>query len=136
MGNFSDKERRRPTSLHVSSESGHSEVVHALLAAKADANIADEGVTPLHRSSKKTGKTSVVQALLAAKADVNFVSDDGRTPLLQCCFDGRIDVAEILLQASADPNVADKNGKTPLSISISKRCVKVRNMLTTHGARI
>jgi len=108
--NFSDMERRKPTSLHVSAESGHSEVVHALLAAKADANIADEGVTPLHRSSKKTGKTSVVQALLAAKADVNFVSDDGRTPLLQCCFDGRIDVAEILLGASGDPNVADKNG--------------------------
>ncbi|CAK9078907.1 unnamed protein product [Durusdinium trenchii] len=61
------------TALHLASRNGHLAMVDALLAQRAEVNVADlEGVTPLHWAAQQ-GHSEVVMALLKAGAFEAFV---------------------------------------------------------------
>ena len=64
------------TPLLKAAQKGHTEIVTALLAAKADVNAANktDGVTPLYMAAAK-GHTEIVTTLLEANADVNTTKD-------------------------------------------------------------
>ena len=67
------------TSLFVTSQNGHLEVVRELLACGAIANVsANSGATPLTQASWR-GHVEVVRALLAADADKRHVANNGAT---------------------------------------------------------
>ena len=67
------------TSLHVSSQSGHLDVVRELLARGANVNAAaNTGLTPLFQASF-CGRVEVVRALLAAGADKRRMHNNGTT---------------------------------------------------------
>ena len=76
-----DEDGSRP--LMLASDRGHAEVVHLLLEAGADRNLAnDDGDTALMLASK-TGRIEVVRLLLDAGADRNkayHCADDGIRP--------------------------------------------------------
>lgn len=63
-----------------------------LLAAGADANIADnDGLTPLVAAAGM-GSTGVVKALLDVGAEVEHKNIEGRTALFAACYHGRTDL--------------------------------------------
>jgi phospholipid transport system substrate-binding protein len=82
-------------------QEGHTELVKALLVAKADINAADntDGVTPLWMAAAQEGHTELVKLLLAAKADINAASAEGRTPLFMAAQEGHTEIVKLLLAA-------------------------------------
>ncbi|GEM_PF-6841755 len=64
------------TSLYIASQNGYTQIVHALLMAKADVDAAWKGQTPLFVAAKK-GHISIVRLLLENGADVNAVIESG-----------------------------------------------------------
>lgn len=114
------------TPLHLATAAP---VIHALLAAGADANARDQyGATPLHHVMKGGSDYSrAAAALIAAGSDVNArtTRDDlstslgtleaGSTPLHVAALTGEPAVAKCLIDRAADPALADANGQTPLT---------------------
>jgi len=101
------------TALMMASESGHLEIVRALLAAGADVNTHVNGETALILASL-TGHLEVVRALLDAKADVNAKRSDGTSSLMLASYNGNQQVVRALLDAKADVNAKDSHGVTAL----------------------
>ena len=88
--NFVDGGR---TAIFDAVERGLPELISLLLAAKADANRADnDGMTPLAEAAQSGSKPSI-ELLLAAKADLSAVDKEGRTPLLHAARNHRKDAA-------------------------------------------
>jgi len=87
------------TPLCVSAESGHLEVVKALLAARASVNVEEQGfVTPLLESAKN-GHLAIVNELLGAGANPTIPDAEGRTPLSESLANGYTEIANALLSA-------------------------------------
>jgi ankyrin repeat protein len=82
----------------MAAEHRHLDVVQALLAAKADANIGDNnGITPLHETAAK-GYKDIAVLLLANGASVNQQDKTGHTPLAWAMHFDHNDVVELLQQ--------------------------------------
>jgi len=99
-------------------ESGHLDIVTALLHARADKNAASaDGATPLSVASRN-GYTNIVGALLVAGADVGGKGEDYEIPLFAAAESGHDNVLRMLLHARALADVARiKDGATPLFIA-------------------
>lgn len=105
------------TPLIAAAAQGHAQVVHALLAAKADVNALDGvvedgdryGTTALMLAAAK-GHTQVVQALLAANANPDIRWQDGTTALMNAAENGHVEVLKLLLAAKANPSPMWKSG--------------------------
>ncbi|XP_065565753.1 uncharacterized protein LOC136030611 [Artemia franciscana] len=96
------------TSLHISAERGHLELVNFLLKNKADVNRrTDRDVTPLHLAALN-GHLLVVKALIQKGADVNALVIEGCTPLHYAVENGHEQIADILLEHRANVNAVDK----------------------------
>jgi ankyrin repeat protein len=96
---------------------GRAGIVGQLLAAKADAKLADlQGSTPLHRAAE-AGSLPCVQALLKAGADVNARTKEKVSVLMAAAISGDNAVIAALLKAGADPNSVGPNGWTPLILA-------------------
>ena len=80
------------TALMIAAQTGHLDVVQALVAAKAEVNAkAASGATALGVASEQ-GHLDVVQALVAANADVNAKAANGATAMMQASQNGHLEV--------------------------------------------
>ena len=116
------------TALTIAAALGKVESVKALLAAKANVNLADAlGDTPLHKAcfppiskdqaSEMKAKREIVGLLLAAKAKVNLKDKQGWTPLMFAASVGDASNVKALLDAGADASVKLSSGKTAFSLA-------------------
>lgn len=115
---------------------GETGTVKALLAAKADAKLADlQGATPLHRAAE-AGALPCVQALLAAGADINAQTKDKVSVLMAAAIAGDNGVIVALVKAGADPNSIGPNGWTPLILAAAAgSSVETLSALLDGGAK-
>ena len=117
--NINHKDEKGFGALHLASESGHYQLVKALLEKDPDINIQDEAIgrTPLMVASAK-GKYQVVELLLSKNPEINIQRKDGATALMLACLSGHQNTAAILL--SKNPNISiqiEHSGTTALIIA-------------------
>lgn len=95
------------------------EIVEALVAAKADPNLAagteEYPRVPLHVALDSKDSV-VVKALLEAGADPNRRSQGGLVPLHQSVGGGLKEITELLLAHGADPTLKNPQGQTPADL--------------------
>ena len=91
------------TPLHLAARNGNTPLVRTLLAARADAKLADEnGDTPLHAAAR-TSQTNVLTLLLNARSPLEATNRAGQTPL-RAAVESSLDAsAAYLLDAGASP---------------------------------
>mmetsp|Transcript_4926 Transcript_4926/g.10060 ORF Transcript_4926/g.10060 Transcript_4926/m.10060 type:complete len:213 (-) Transcript_4926:293-931(-) len=107
------------SALHSACLYGHTEIVDLLLAAGADAKLADgNGGTPLHDAAAG-GFDTIVQRLLAVHAEGgihNLADKDGDTPLHNAARGNHEGVAAMLLDAGSEATAQNEGGKTPCDL--------------------
>ncbi|HLO48702.1 MAG TPA: ankyrin repeat domain-containing protein, partial [Kamptonema sp.] len=102
------------TALMYAAETGHSEVVVALLQAGANPNYQDAvEYTALALAAQK-GHFTTVRELVAAGADVNQAVIYGNTPLILACEQGAVEIVEFLVAQGADITRTNRDRETPL----------------------
>jgi ankyrin repeat protein len=92
------------TPLHQAAASGSDQVVHTLLDADANVNIASDSGTPLFLAAHG-GHAQTVDALIEAGADVNAADKKGTTPLIVASSNGYGTIVAALLEAGANADV-------------------------------
>jgi ankyrin repeat protein len=110
-------------------------MAQALLAAGANANLANRyGVTPLLQASR-TGDVPVMKALIDGGADVRLAHPEGETPLMAAARTGRIDAVRLLLERGADPNARESfQQQTALMWAAAEGHTSVIDALLNAGA--
>jgi ankyrin repeat protein len=123
--NVNDPNDKGQSALHFAALEGNTNLVSALLGAKAQLEMADiEGNTPLCNAAIG-GNPAIVASLLSAKADVFVINKAGLSPLQLCTSD----LASFLLKTSG------ADGWTPLMVaaesgnSLVQKYFKVRQCL-------
>jgi ankyrin repeat protein len=96
--------------LHEASKAGDSNLVDALLSAKADPNLRDkDGMTPLHLAAAET-VSGVITITPQASSGTPVLAMEGRmTGTAE-----RERIVQLLVQHGADPNARSSSGTTPL----------------------
>ena len=101
------KDPEGSTPLHVAVVNGHKDVVHLLLANKADVSArVNDGATPLHLAAHQ-GHKEVAELLVASQGGVNTKANNGFTPLHQATWFGHKGVAQLLVSSGAEINPTD-----------------------------
>jgi ankyrin repeat protein len=103
------------------------DLVEMLIAARADANCAIDGTTPL-LIAVENGSAKITQLLLGANADTTATKANGVTPTFAAANRGHADVLALLLHANADPRHAVR-GFTPLEAAAHKGHGAIGNVL-------
>ncbi len=110
--------------------------VAALLAQKADPNIAEpDGTTALDWAVRQDDAV-LVDKLLRARANPQTANRYGVTPLYLACLNGNAQVVEKLLTAGADVNAPSSEGETPLMTVARSGHVEPAKILLAHGADV
>ena len=106
--------------LYRAAKHGHTQVLGALLRAKADLAYVDkQGLTALHIAGQY-GHAAAMQMLIAAGADVNVESYGFRTtPLHWAASYGTTACVDHLLRGSADPSLRNKKRQTALEVAVA-----------------
>jgi uncharacterized protein len=105
------------TALIVHSCMGRTEIVHLLIAERADVNVHDhDGQTALMKASRSCHK-KIVRMLIKAKADVNAQDNMGETALIFSSSNGFTEIVRMLIKAKADVNHQDKLEHTALDMA-------------------
>ena len=122
--------------LIKAAEKGKTELVHLLITAGANVNMADEKRwTPLYVAAM-WGYCKCAKLLIAAGADVNMATKYGSTPLHSAADYNHSECVRLLIAAGADVNKAAKLGHTPLYLAAMRghsECVK---LLIEVGANV
>ena len=115
---------------------GNFAAVKALIAQKADVNIAEpDGMTALHWAVR-ANDLPAVQMLIRAGANVNAASRYGMTALLFAAQNGDPTIVAALVKAGANPNAALPEGQTPLMTAARTGNVESIKLLVETGAKI
>src|SRR5690242_1933365 len=111
------------------------EMVKALLAAGAAADVANRyGVTPLLQASRN-GDVAVIQALLDAGADPTRWHPEGETALMAAARTGRVDAVKLLLARGSFVNAQDPfQEETALMWASAEGHLEVVKVLLAAGA--
>ena len=111
--NANHLENGRPL-LGWAAQNGNLEVVQALLDAKADVNIADQGIghTPLMRAIE-TQQRAIVELLLKVHANPNAKASDGETCLEMGVQSRKPEIVSALITAGADVKYVSPQGDSP-----------------------
>jgi ankyrin repeat protein len=110
-------ENGRPL-LGWASQNGNVEIVKALIDAKANVNVKDEGIghTPLMRAVD-TGHVEIVETLLNAKADPNAKEPDGESVLIMAVKNRNPKIVSALIKAGADVKYQTADGYSPALVA-------------------
>jgi ankyrin repeat protein len=113
------------------------ELLDALLAKKAKADVSNEfGATPL-AEAVKVANTRMVKTLLDAGAGVEAPNLDGETALMLAIKTGELPVVQMLINAGANVNTIEKEHKqTPLmyAAAAKKNAGEMVKLLLSKGA--
>jgi uncharacterized protein len=123
-------------SVATAAKEGNFAAVKALVAQKADVNVAEpDGMTALHWAVR-ADDLPTVQLLLRAGANVNASSRYGMTPILFAAENGDPKIVAALLKAGANPNSALKEGQTALMTAARTGNVDTIQLLVETGAKV
>jgi ankyrin repeat protein len=115
------------------------ELLDALIAKKAKADVANEfGATPLAEAVKVTD-ARMVKTLLAAGAGVESPDLDGETALMLAIKTGDLPIVQMLINAGANVNTIEKQHKqTPLmyAAAAEKNAGEMVKLLLSKGADV
>src|SRR5262245_15758234 len=115
------------------------ELLDALIAKKAKADVANEfGATPLAEAVKVTD-ARMVKTLLAAGAGVESVNLDGETALMLAIKTGELPIVQMLINAGANVNTVEKQHlQTPLmyAAAAEKSAGAMVKLLLSKGADV
>lgn len=102
------------TPLHHAAFQGHRKVSKLLLAARADAELADEdGLMPLHFAAD-AGHVQVAAALLESGAAPDVPDGEGKRPLHKAAFSGHERIAALLFEYAASVHSVDSRQESAL----------------------
>jgi len=119
--------------LQAAARAGDPARMTALLAAGADANIADrQGATALLQATL-SGCSPCLRLLVERGAKADTSSVDSLTPLAVAVAGGDAEAAAILLDAGADPN-RKANGLPPLTLAVIGGHQQIVDLLLSSGA--
>src|SRR5688500_5619254 len=115
------------------------ELLDALIARKAKADVANEfGDTPLAEAVKVTD-VRMVKALLDAGAGVESANLDGETALMLAIKTGDLPIVQMLINAGANVNTVEKeHHQTPLmyAAAADKNAGEIVSLLLSKGADV
>jgi ankyrin repeat protein len=115
---------------------GDSAAVRALLAQKADVNVAQaDGATALHWAVYRDD-LATTDLLIQAGANVKVANREGSTPLSLACENGDAALIESLLKAGANPNEALPRGETALMMASRTGNLAAMKLLLDRGAQV
>lgn len=123
---------------------GDLEVVRKLVAAGADVNATDNGITALFYAAGATpipgqlhGSTTVLKWLLEHGADPNAKSrGNGYTALMAAADNAHTDRVALLLSRGALIDSKTDDGQTALSVAACRADIDTVALLLEHGARV
>lgn len=123
--------------LHWAAQSGHADIVQALLSNNANADQVNKGgLTALHYAADK-GYTEVVTLLIQKGANVNVKEyKDNWAPLTYAASKGHYEVVELLVQSGADANTTESDGWAPLHFACSEGREEIVNKLIEYDADV
>ena len=129
--NLNARDARGFTPIIIAAYNGQSAMVDGLIAAGADACLADmaQGNTALMGAAVR-GYDAIAQRLIAAGCDVNTRNMQGQTALMMAAMFDRATQAKMLLDAGADPTFADQAGRTAEAIARQQNNKEVLGALT------
>lgn len=115
------------------------ELLDALIARKAKADVTNEfGATPIAEAAK-LGDARLVKTLLAAGAGPEGANEDGQTALMLAVKTGELPVVEMLIQAGANVNAVEKfRHQTPLmwAAGANRNAGEMVKLLLAKGADV
>jgi ankyrin repeat protein len=126
--------------IHAASQNGHSEVVKALLQARADPNALtkhESYINALHMALENKHDEVVIE-LLKGGADSNLPRRDkwGATPLHEASKYGSSEIVRALLDAKANPDSLMKGDLTPIHLASIVGNKEVAEILIGAGANL
>ncbi len=115
------------------------EILEALIAKKAKANVTNElGSTPL-AEAVKLGDSRMVKMLLDAGSGPEGANQDGQSALMLAIKDGNLELVQMLVNAGANVNAVEKvQNQTPLmwAAAASENAAEMVKLLISKGADV
>jgi ankyrin repeat protein len=115
------------------------EVLEALIAKKAKANVTNElGSSPL-AEAVKLNDAQIVKMLLDAGSGPEGANPDGENALMLAIKDGSLDIVQMLVSAGANVNAVEKvQDQTPLmwAAAAPKNAAEIVKLLISKGAKV
>ncbi|MBP7865222.1 MAG: ankyrin repeat domain-containing protein [Acidobacteria bacterium] len=121
--------------LRVVNDRSKREVVHLLLEAGADPNVADKEGTPALFLAMQAG-AEMVQSLLDHGAKPDFRGRENDPALLAALRIGDDDLAKRLIDRGADVNFRAENGDTPITVAAKEAEAATVALLADLGADV
>jgi ankyrin repeat protein len=127
----------RPLLFTAAAHNPAPEVVAALLAAGADANLRDRaGMTPLLYAVKRNPRAAVVAKLLDLKGNPDLADPQGRPALVLAAAERDAELVHAILSTGAHPDVLDADLRTALWVAASRKDADMVAVLLAAGASI
>jgi ankyrin repeat protein len=131
-----ETDRHRITPLHLAAHNGQTEVVNALIMARANIEAREEDqLTPLHLAAQE-GHAEIVNALITARANINSCGIRQWTPLHLAAQNGHIEAVNALITSRANINAREEDQLTPLHLAAQECHTEIVNALITAQADI
>ena len=119
------------TPLELATELGHTEIVQALLEAKACTDMVCK--IQLLQISCWFKHIDIAKLLIKAGADVNLRLEDKSTLLIDIAGEGDFELTKILVEAGAEIDVIDRYGNSPLGLAIRNGHQKIVDYFRKFG---
>ena len=125
------------TALHRAVYGGNVDEAQRLLAAGADARVANQfGATPMQLAAI-AADPAMIRVLLKAGADPESPNAEGQTALMIVARSGNVEAARVLLKAGAKVNARERwGGQTALMWAAAQSQPEMLRFLVSKGAKV
>ena len=124
------------TPLHMAAQEGYTEIVKALITAKADVNLLDiYGKSPLHKAAQY-GHKAIIKLLLNKGANLNQRDKNGRTALDIAEQNGYLATITELIKAQENINLANHSNKKTYTNTAALSKAKISNVTVALAGKI